>query len=80
MNKEMTYHFARVLASDCDVTMSVTCRISSNTKDNIDLGVDFTIFEVEELENEGGNDVLLTCDLSSDCDITMSVTCRINLF
>ena len=41
------------LESDCDVTISVTCRISTNTKCyRLDLGVDFTIFEVEELDND----------------------------
>ena len=41
----------RDLESDCDVTISVTCRIYSTTNDTIDIGVDFTIFEAEELEN-----------------------------
>ena len=36
---------ARDLESDCDVTIPVTCRISSNT-DSILPGVDSTVFEV----------------------------------
>ena len=31
-----------------------------------DPGVDFAIFEIEELENEEGNDVPLARDLTSD--------------
>ena len=70
--------FARDLASDCDVTITVTCRISSNTNatDSILVSI-LTIFEVEELENKKGNDVPLAPDLESDCDVTLSVTFRI---
>ena len=42
---------ARDLESNCDITIFVTCCIFSNTND-IDLGVDFTIFEVGDVENE----------------------------
>ena len=44
----------------------------------IDLGVDFTIFEAEELENDEFIHVELVRDLESDCDVTISVTCRIS--
>ena len=43
-----------------------------------DLGVDFTIFEAEELGNEETNDVPLVRDLESDCGVTISVTCIIS--
>ena len=45
---------ARDLESDCDVTIPVTCRISSNTDatDSILPGVDSTVFEVGELKYE----------------------------
>ena len=51
-----------------------------NTNDTIkiDLGVDFTIFEVGELENEEVVDVELARDLESNCDVTLSVTCFIS--
>ena len=45
---------------------------------NIDIGIDFTIFEAEELENDKIIYVYLTRDLESDCDVTISVTCRIS--
>ena len=44
----------------------------------LNLGVNFTIFEVEELENKEGNDVPLARDLANDCDVTISVTCFIS--
>ena len=45
---------ARDLERYCDVTISVTCRISSNTDatDSILPGVDSTVFEVGELKYE----------------------------
>ena len=54
----------------------MTFLISSNTKATcrFNLGVDFTIFKVKELENKEGNDVPLARDLASDCDVTISVT------
>ena len=57
---------------------SVIFRISGNTNDtDIDIGVDFTIFEAEEPKNDKSIFVELTRDLESDCDVTISVTCRI---
>ena len=58
----------RDLESDCDVTIPVTCRISSNTDatDSILHGVDSTVFEVGELKYEEGNDVPLARDLAKD--------------
>ena len=44
----------------------------------LNLGVDLTVFEVEELENKDKNDVPLARELASDCDITISVTFRIS--
>ena len=44
----------------------------------INLGVDFTIFETEELENDEFIHVELVRDLESDCDVTISGTCRIS--
>ena len=44
----------------------------------LNLGVDFIIFEVEELENKERNDVPLASDLASDCDVTISVTCFVS--
>ena len=41
-------------------------------------GVDFTLFEVEELENKEINDVQLARDLESDCDVTISQTSLIS--
>ena len=61
-NDETIYvELARVLENDYDVTISVTCRISSNTdaKDSILHGVDSTVFEVGELKYKKGNDVPL---------------------
>ena len=55
---------ARDLESDTEVTISVTCRISSNTR--LDLGVDFTILEVKKHPKKEGNDVPLVRDLASD--------------
>ena len=43
----------------------------------MDLGVYFTIFEVEEHRNEEGNDVPLVRDQESDFDVTISMRCRI---
>ena len=59
---------ARDLESDCDVTIPVTCRISSNTDatDSILHVVDSTLFEVGELKYEEGNDVPLASDLAKD--------------
>ena len=58
----------------------MTCRISSNTNNTykIDLGVDFTIFEVGKLENEEIIYVELVRDLESNSDVTISVTCSIS--
>ena len=51
--KRIYAELTRDLDSDCDVTISVTFRISSNTDaTDRDPGVDFTIFEAEELEND----------------------------
>ena len=49
--KSFTYSLSD-LDSDCDVTIPVTCRISSNTDatDSILHGVDSTVFEVGELK------------------------------
>ena len=58
----------------------MTFRISSNTNaTRLDLGVDSTIFEAVDVENDETIYVELTCDLESDCDITISVTCRISI-
>ena len=57
----------RDLISECDITISVTCRSYSNANDTIiDVGVNFTIFEVDELEMR-----------KEMTDVTMSVTCPI---
>ena len=71
---------ARDLESDCDVTISVTCRISLiQMTQKIDHGVDFTIFKVKELKNDKSIYVELARDLESDCGVTISVTfIRIN--
>ena len=45
----------------------------------IDLGVDLTIFEAEELENDEAIYAELKRDLDSDCDVTIPVTFRISL-
>jgi hypothetical protein len=67
-----------------DVTLNVTLRLLStvpylwwNKCYRLNLGVDFTIFEAEELENDEIIHVELVRDLESDCDVTISVTCRI---
>ena len=66
---------ARDLESDTEVTISVTCRMSSNKKCyKLDLDADFTIFEVDELKYKKGDDVPLARDLASDCDVTIPVT------
>ena len=44
----------------------------------LNLGVDFTIFEAEELENDETIYAELTRDLDSDCDFTISVIFRIS--
>ena len=44
----------------------------------LNLGVDFTLFEAVELENDEFIYVELVRDLESDCDVTISVTCRIS--
>ena len=56
-----------------DLSYFVWCRCN-----RLDLGVDFTIFEAEELENDKSIYAELTRDLESDCDVTISVTCRIS--
>ena len=43
----------------------------------MDLGVYFTVFEVEEHGNKEGNDVPLVRDQASDFDVAISVACRI---
>ena len=43
----------------------------------LDLGVDFTVFQVGELKNKEENVVQITRNLESDCYVTISVTCRI---
>ena len=40
-------------------------------------GVDFTIFEAEELENYKVIYIELVRDLKSDCDVMIPMTCRI---
>ena len=65
---------ARDSESDTEVTISVTCRISSNTNATILILHDFTILEVEELEYKEGDDDSLARDLASDCYVTISVT------
>ena len=79
--KRIYVELTRDLESDCDVTISVTCRIYSTTNDTIsifDIGVDFTIFKAKELENDKIIYVYLVRDLESDCDVTNLVTCSIS--
>ena len=75
-DKSIYVELARDLESDCNVTISLTCRISSKTNDTIeiDFGVDFTIFEADKLENDEIIYVELARDLESDCGVTISVT------
>ena len=44
----------------------------------IDTGVDFTIFEAEELDNDETIYVELTRDLESDRHVRISATCKIS--
>ena len=67
------------LESDCDVTISMTCRIPSTKNDTRSiLVVDFTIFEAEELENNEMIHEELARDLESDTEFRISLTCRIS--
>ena len=67
-----------------DMTLNVTLRILSTVPylwwkkcHRLNLGVDFTIFEAEELENGKIIYVELVRDLESDCDVTIPKSCRI---
>ena len=67
-NEEITYvELARDLESNCDVTIFVTCFISSDKCDTDTILVSvFTIFEAEELENNDIIHVELMRELDSD--------------
>ena len=71
---------ARDLESDCDVTISVTFRISSNTDATDLILVSILPYSrpIAELENNKIIYVELARDLESDCDVTISVTFRIS--
>ena len=63
--------------SDCDVTISVTFRISFHANDTgLMLVLIITIFEFEELKNDETIYVELARDLVSECDVKISMTCR----
>ena len=68
----------RDLASECDVTISVTyvVVILMQMTQYRYIDVDSTIFEAEEIKNDETIYVELARDLESDCDVTIPVTCR----
>ena len=77
-DKSIYIELTRDLESDYDVTISVTCRIYSNTNDTISILV--SILHIRGWGTRKWWDYLCRTSvyLESDYDVTISVTCRIS--